>query len=80
MAEYTVEALRDKVRRFGEVFVHLDSGKMYQVHGTEQLEFSNHPDLGQEVRFEGYDPEQEEWVIAEVQLEKIEHVSTHREV
>lgn len=78
MVDYTKTALQDKVGRFGEVFIVLDSDREYQCHGTEQLQFvQSHS--AEEVRLEGFDGDGE-WVIAEFPLDAIEHVYTHREI
>lgn len=79
MAEYAKAVLREKVSRFGEVFIVLDSGVEYECHGTEQLEFRNAKNgVFEEVRVEGL--RDDEWVIVEFPLDSIEHVYTHREI
>ena len=80
MTYYTKTALQDKVGRFGEVFIVLDSDREYQCHGTEQLQFvQSQNGAAEEVRLEGFDGDGE-WVIAEFPLDAIEHVYTHREI
>lgn len=84
MANYTKDMIKDKIERFGEVFVVLDSDREYEVHGSESIEFkdsgSNLPSKRKftEIRFEGM--RDGEFVIAEVPLDSVEHVYTHREV
>lgn len=75
--QYTEELLKEYITRWGEVFVVLDSGEMYEVHGTERTEFS---DRGNNtlVRVSGL--RGDEYVIAEFDLDDIEHVYTHKEV
>lgn len=71
--EYTEKFLENKVSRFGEVFVVLDSGFEYEIHGTESYNCS----AGQVV-VEGM--RDGEHLIVEFPLDSIEHVYTHREV
>lgn len=71
--EYDESTLSDKVSRFGEVFVVLDSDREYQIHGSESYTVEDG-----EVRVEGV--QGDEYVIVEFPLSAIEHVYTHREV
>jgi hypothetical protein len=71
--EYSEMYLADVVGRFGEVFVVLDSGQEYQIHGTESYECD-----GDIVRIEG--TSEGEYNIVEFPLDTIEHHYTHREV
>jgi len=77
---YSVSQIKDKISRFGEVFLVLDSGEQYEVHGLESIEFINQATSRKttEVRVEGM--RDTEYIIAEFPLETIEHVYTHREV
>lgn len=77
---YSVSQLKDKISRFGEVFLVLESGKEYEVHGTESIDFINQATQRKttEIRVEGM--RNGEYIIAEFPLDSVEHVYTHREV
>lgn len=70
---YSEQQLEDRVERWGEVFVVLESDREYEIHGTESYEITNDT-----VRVEG--ARDGEIVIAEFPLDAIEHTYTHREV
>lgn len=76
--EYTQADLDDAVYRFGEVFVVLDGGKEYEIHGTEEYEYRDAMSGGTLVRVEG--PQDGEYLKVEFPLDAIEHVYSHREV
>jgi hypothetical protein len=77
--QYTEEYLEHVVRRFGEVFVVLDSDREYQLHGQESYSVEDgHPDSEKVVRVEGM--QGDEWVVSEFPLDSIEHHYSHREV
>lgn len=78
MSTYTQACIDDKVSRFGEAFVVMDSGEQYEIHGSEQYEFTESPAGVVEVRIEGV--RDGEKIVTEVPLAAIEHVYTHREI
>lgn len=63
----------EAVEEFGEVFVVLDSGVEYEVHGTRGYEITDGV-----VEVEGLSGD--EWIIARFSIESIEHFYTHKEV
>lgn len=71
--DFDESELADRVDRWGEVFVVLDGGEEYQIHGTESYEVYDGV-----VRIEGMSDD--EYVIVEFPLDAIEHFYTHREV
>lgn len=80
MSEYTKEILQDKVERFGEVFIVLESDREYEVHGTEQLAFTHAgSNAFDEVRLEGT-ADDGTYQVVEFPISRIEHVYTHREL
>lgn len=74
---YTKDHLDDVVKRLGEIFVVLESGREYELHGTESYEYKR---VGSDwmVVIEGM--KSDEWLIVEFPLDKIEHIYTHRDV
>lgn len=73
--EYTPNLLKEKVHQYGEVFVVLDSGEEYIIHGYEGYTVL---DSGDAVRVEGM--QGDEYVVAEFPFDSIEHIYTHKEV
>lgn len=76
--EYTQADLDDAVFRFGEVFVVLDGGSEYEIHGSEEYEYIDSPSGGTLVQVEG--PRDGEYLKVEFPLDAIEHLYSHREV
>lgn len=77
--QYTTDQIEEKVKRFGEAFIVLDSGVEYQIHGMEEFSVNMGPP-GPELRVEGFDPDNGEYIVAEFPVDAIEHVYTHKEV
>lgn len=71
---YSEQDLEDYVTRWGEVFVVLDSGVQYEIHGTDSYEVDSNDVVTVEGLHDG------EYLIVSFPLMVVEHVYTHREV
>lgn len=75
--QYTESYFEDVVEQYGEVFFVLDSDREYEVHGSDQYEFTEAPDATV-VHVEGM--HDGEFYKVDFPLDAIEHHYTHREV
>lgn len=75
--EYTKSAIDAIVSRLGEVFLVLDSGEEYELHGKRSYEYTKIAGTDC-LTVEGM--RGDEYIIAEIPLDSIEHHYTHKEV
>jgi hypothetical protein len=77
-SNYTVDELEDRIVEWGEVWVVLDSGKEYQLHGKASMSVMAR-DESPLVRVEGL-REPGEYLEVEFPMDAVESLYTHREV
>ena len=82
--DYTKEYVKEVVENYGEVFFVLESGRQYEVHGTDELSFEKAPNPSAAstsytiVHVEGM--HDGELLKVDFPLESIEHHLSHREI
>lgn len=77
--EYKKKYFEEVVEKYGEVFVVLESGEEYQIHGERSYSLDYQLDTNTTtVRVEGL--RGDEYLIVEFPLDAIEHHYTHAEV
>jgi len=81
MSTYTLDDLREKAALFGELMLVLESGEEYDFHLFTATFGDEERNVGlreNEVRIEGLG--EEEYLVIDIPVGRIEHVYSHREV